>query len=127
MDTRNNTPVTEVNRAFYDPLWSGTDLIGPERFSTWPVVRRHAGETSHRLEVGPGLRPRWPSSGTHLADIIPAALARMMEALARRGPARPGRRGHRLQPGALVGRPHRSLPPPSTSTHGRRGHLCRRL
>lgn len=79
MNRRTGAELTEANRAFYDPLWSETNLIGPERFNTWPVVWRHADQAFRHLEVGPGLRPRLPVAGTHFADISPAALARLAE------------------------------------------------
>ena len=40
----------ETNRRFYDSLWSGSRLIDPERFNTWPVVQ------SLLTELGPAAR-----------------------------------------------------------------------
>jgi SAM-dependent methyltransferase len=67
-----------VNRQFYDRLWSGARLVGPERFNTWPLVSGLAGAA--RLEVGPGLRPRLAVGGTYFVDVSAAALARLRRA-----------------------------------------------
>lgn len=69
--------VRQVNQRFYDTLWSGARLIGPERFNTWPLVRELAESASRRLEIGAGLRPRLPIEGTHFADISEPALAEL--------------------------------------------------
>lgn len=63
------------NSDFYNALWSKTYLTRPERFNTWPLVTSLLTTASHRLEIGPGLRPRLPISGTHFVDISPPALA----------------------------------------------------
>lgn len=67
----------EANREFYDGLWSGARLIEPERFNTWPLVRKLVRSAPRRLEVGPGLRPRLPLAETHFVDISPPALAKL--------------------------------------------------
>ncbi|WP_428390348.1 class I SAM-dependent methyltransferase [Lichenicoccus sp.] len=41
----------------------------PERFNTWPLVRRLALHARRRLEVAPGLRPRLPIAGTCFVDL----------------------------------------------------------
>ena len=64
----------ERNRRFYDGLWSGARLTEPQRFNTWPLVSRLTAGTTHRLEVAPGLRPRFPLQGTHVVDISAPAL-----------------------------------------------------
>ena len=46
------------NKRFYDALWAEAKLFAPERFNTWPLVAELAAQTSRRLEVAPGLRPR---------------------------------------------------------------------
>jgi SAM-dependent methyltransferase len=79
--TADNVDVFEVNRRFYDGLWSGTRLVQPHRFNTWPMVSKLAEASSRRLEVGPGMRPRLPVKDTHFADISEPAL----NALARHG------------------------------------------
>ncbi len=71
----------QVNQQFYDGLWSSARLVEPERFNTWPIVETLAAESEHRLELGPGLRPRLPIPETCFADISEPAL----EALAERG------------------------------------------
>jgi len=36
---RTESALLEVNRHFYNALWSDARLIEPERFNTWPLVR----------------------------------------------------------------------------------------
>lgn len=67
----------ERNRRFYDGLWSGARLTEPRRFNTWPLVSRLTAGAMHRLEVAPGLRPRFPLHGTHFVDISAPALRRL--------------------------------------------------
>lgn len=67
----------ERNRRFYDGLWSGARLTEPQRFNTWPLVSRLIADTTHRLEVAPGLRPRFSLHGTHFVDISTPALQRL--------------------------------------------------
>lgn len=69
----------EANRRFYDSLWTDARLMEPERFNTWPLVRSLVPQSSRRLEVAPGLRPRLPIEGTHFADISAPALARLRQ------------------------------------------------
>lgn len=64
-----------ANRRFYDRLWSGARLIGPERFNTWPVVEALSQASAVRLEIGPGLRPRLPIRNTVFVDISLPALS----------------------------------------------------
>ncbi|HVB67592.1 MAG TPA: methyltransferase domain-containing protein [Acetobacteraceae bacterium] len=64
------------NRRFYDPLWAAAQLIPPQRFNTWRMIRRllpPAGGA--RLEIGPGLRPRLPLADSDFLDASPAAAA----------------------------------------------------
>jgi SAM-dependent methyltransferase len=63
------------NRRFYDGLWAHAKLIGPEKFNTWTLIAPLAARHVPRLEVGPGLRPRLPISGTVFADISLPALS----------------------------------------------------
>lgn len=74
---RTDPELLDANRRFYDPLWRDARLIHPRRFNTWPLVRTLAGQSSRRLEVAPGLRPRLPISGTQFVDISPPALSRL--------------------------------------------------
>ncbi len=69
----------EFNRRYYDSLWSGSRLIGPEQFNTWPFVRSLVPEFGRRLEVAPGLRPRLPIEGTQFVDISAPALAKLRD------------------------------------------------
>jgi SAM-dependent methyltransferase len=70
-----------INRNFYDVLWSESHLVRPERFNTWPLVAGLLPQAPTRLEIGPGLRPRLPISGTYFVDISPPVI----EGLARDG------------------------------------------
>src|ERR1700689_425333 len=69
----------DENRRFYDLFWSGARLFEPQRFNTWPLVRTLVPESSRRLEVAPGLRPRLPIEGTQFVDISAQALAKPRE------------------------------------------------
>jgi SAM-dependent methyltransferase len=69
----------DENRRFYDLFWSGARLFEPQRFNTWPLVRTLVSESSRRLEVAPGLRPRLPIEGTQFVDISAQALAKLRE------------------------------------------------
>lgn len=70
-----------VNRDFYDALWSESQLKRPDRFNTWPLISELLPLASARLEIGPGLRPRLPISGTCFVDSSPPVI----EQLATRG------------------------------------------
>src|SRR5947208_14273467 len=74
---RTESELLEVNRHFYNALWTDARLIEPERFNTWPLVRSLLAPEQRRLEVAPGLRPRLPIEGTQFVDISPSALARL--------------------------------------------------
>lgn len=76
---RGDPELLGANRGFYDPLWRDARLITPERFNTWPLVRSLCEQSSRRLEVAPGLRPRLPITGTQFVDISAPALARLRE------------------------------------------------
>lgn len=67
----------EVNRQFYDPLWTDARLVRPERFNTWPLVCSLLPSAQRRLEVAPGLRPRLPMAGTHFVDLSVPAVAKL--------------------------------------------------
>jgi SAM-dependent methyltransferase len=67
------------NRRYYDSLWSGSTLVEPDRFNTWPFVRTLASGYERRLEVAPGLRPRLPIEGTQFIDISAPALAKLRD------------------------------------------------
>ena len=78
---RSARELLEVNRRFYDALWSGARLVEAQRFNTWPLVASLLPHAPRRLEVAPGLRPRLPIEGTQFIDISAPALA----SLRRRG------------------------------------------
>ena len=58
---RGDAALLEVNRRFYDPLWTDARLVEPQRFNTWPLVRSVLPRSRRQLEVAPGLRPRLPA------------------------------------------------------------------
>ncbi len=74
---RADRDLRELNRRFYDSLWTDARLVEPERFNTWPLVCTLVAQAQHRLEVAPGLRPRLPIEGTHFVDISEPALAKL--------------------------------------------------
>jgi SAM-dependent methyltransferase len=78
---QNRSPqeLLEDNRRFYDGLWSGSHLVEPDRFNTWPLVQSLLPESGLRLEVAPGLRPRLPIEGTQFVDISEPALTKLHE------------------------------------------------
>jgi SAM-dependent methyltransferase len=71
------TALAAKNSDFYNAFWSKTYLTSPRRFNTWPLMAKLAGDAEHRLEIGPGLRPRSPISGTRFLDISPFVVARL--------------------------------------------------
>jgi SAM-dependent methyltransferase len=72
---RGDRELLDVNRRFYDLLWSGARLVEPQRFNTWPLVRSLLPQSRRQLEVAPGLRPRLPLEATQFVDISVPALA----------------------------------------------------
>jgi len=87
---RRSPDITTINREFYDALWSKAHMERPERFNTWPLVSKLLPSVPARLEIGPGLRPRLPITGTHFIDISPPVIERLN---ARGGFAVPGETG----------------------------------
>jgi SAM-dependent methyltransferase len=67
----------DVNRHYYDSLWSGARLVDPQRFNTWPLVQSLLPRGGRQLEVAPGLRPRLPLEHTEFVDISEPALAKL--------------------------------------------------
>ena len=65
----------DVNRRFYDLLWSGARLVEPTRFNTWPLVNSLLPRSQRQLEIAPGLRPRLPIGSTQFVDISLPAVA----------------------------------------------------
>jgi SAM-dependent methyltransferase len=76
---RTDAQLLDVNRRFYDAMWTDARLVEPERFNTWPLVCSLVAQSQRRLEVAPGLRPRLPIEGTHFVDISVPALARLRQ------------------------------------------------
>ncbi len=70
-------PAVDVNRRFYDALWSSSAVVSPQRFNTWPLLGALAASAPERLEVGPGLHPRLPIEGTHFVDVSRPAVSRL--------------------------------------------------
>ncbi|MEX2207565.1 MAG: class I SAM-dependent methyltransferase [Myxococcota bacterium] len=70
----------EINRGFYDSLWTDARLVAPESFNTWPLVRSLVARSPRRLEVAPGLRPRLPLAGTVFVDVSAPALGQLRDA-----------------------------------------------
>lgn len=77
--SRSDVELLDANRRFYDPLWRDARLVEPQRFNTWPLVSSLVAQSTRRLEVAPGLRPRLPIAGTQFVDISAPALARLRE------------------------------------------------
>src|ERR1035437_3119900 len=75
--TRGGPALLEVNRQFYDPLWTDARLVEPQRFNTWPLVCSLVSRSQPRLEVAPGLRPRLPLDETHFVDFSPPVVAKL--------------------------------------------------
>src|SRR6266850_134863 len=75
--TRTPQELVEDNRRFYDSLWSGSRLVEPNRFNTWPLVQSLLPPSGLRLEVAPGLRPRLPIEDTQFVDISAPALEQL--------------------------------------------------
>ena len=72
-----STRAVDVNQRFYDALWATGSLTPPQRFNTWPLLSALADAAAARLEIGPGLRPRLPMSGTCFADVSAPALVQV--------------------------------------------------
>ena len=64
----------EVNRRFYNLLWSGARLVKPERFNTWPLVSSVLPQSRRQLEVAPG-RAHGASVMLGLVSSLPFAAA----------------------------------------------------
>jgi SAM-dependent methyltransferase len=77
MGSLNMRDSTSINRDFYDRLWSESRLMRPERFNTWPLISGLVPRAPERLEIGPGLRPRLPISGTRFVDISPPVIEQL--------------------------------------------------
>jgi len=67
----------DVNRRFYDPMWTSARLMEPQQFNTWPLVCSLLSAHQLRLEVAPGLRPRLPLENTHFVDFSAPAVKKL--------------------------------------------------
>ena len=74
---RGDAALLEVNRRFYDPLWTDARLVEPHHFNTWPLVCSLISPLRPRLEVAPGLRPRLPLDETYFVDFSSPAMAKL--------------------------------------------------
>ncbi|MCH9648705.1 MAG: class I SAM-dependent methyltransferase [Deltaproteobacteria bacterium] len=74
---RSDQELLEVNRQFYDSLWTDARLVEPQRFNTWSLVSSLLASGQSRLEVAPGLRPRFPLEGTQFVDLSAPAIAKL--------------------------------------------------
>lgn len=74
---RDERQMYAVNRRFYDALWSHTRLVEPQRFNTWPLVDELVRQTSSRVEIAAGLRPRLPIADTCFVDISAPAVTEL--------------------------------------------------
>ena len=72
--------MAEINQNFYQRLWANSTFYGPEHFNTWEVLSELSHTAPRRLEVGPGLRPRLPLSGTDFIDLSEVACQHLHEA-----------------------------------------------
>lgn len=77
--TRAARELLAANRLYYDSLWSGAQLVEPDRFNTWPLIQTLLPAGGPRLEVAPGLRPRLPLAETLFVDVSAPALAKLSE------------------------------------------------
>ncbi len=66
-----------VNLEFYDALWSESHLKSADHFNTWPLIEGLLPVSQSRLEIGPGLRPRLPISGSCFVDISRPVVERL--------------------------------------------------
>lgn len=74
---RSDQELLQANRQFYDSLWTEARLVEPHRFNTWSLVSSLLAPGQTRLEVAPGLRPRFPLDGTHFVDLSAPAIAKL--------------------------------------------------
>ncbi len=74
---RSDLELVKANRQFYNSLWSDARLVEAHRFNTWPLVSSLLTPGQMRLEVAPGLRPRFPLEGTQFVDLSAPAVAKL--------------------------------------------------
>jgi SAM-dependent methyltransferase len=72
---------TQYNESLYEDLWRNMPFHPPDRLPWWPALKALCEGMPNRLELGPGVFPRMPVEGTHVADLSKGAL----EVLAKHG------------------------------------------
>lgn len=72
---------TQYNEDLYEDLWRRMPFHPPDRLPWWPALKALCDGAPNRLELGPGVFPRMPVEGTHVADLSKGAL----EVLAKHG------------------------------------------
>jgi SAM-dependent methyltransferase len=65
------------NRSFYGSIWKRARLRGPAGFNTWKTVEEITTGPGRCLEVGPGLRPRFPLDRAFFGDLSPEAARKL--------------------------------------------------
>jgi SAM-dependent methyltransferase len=73
--------VTRYNEALFEEVWSRMPFFPPESLPWWPEIEVLTDAAPQRIEIGPGVFPRFPVAGTHVVELSSAAL----EVLAARG------------------------------------------
>jgi SAM-dependent methyltransferase len=71
------------NRRFYDSVWRRAKVRNPRWFATWKLVEEVTAGAVRTLEVGPGVRPRFPSDTATYVDISREAVHKLRRAGAR--------------------------------------------
>jgi SAM-dependent methyltransferase len=74
-------PSAAYNESLYEELWRRFPFHGPEKLPWFPAIKALADKAPNRLEIGPGVTPRFPVQGTHVMDLSEGAL----EVLVRHG------------------------------------------
>lgn len=80
VQARNDADMEAANQAFYEPLWTRAELITADKFNTWPLVQDLLRDAGPRMEVAPGLRPRFPLAETRFLDLSEVAVTRLQAA-----------------------------------------------
>lgn len=65
----------EINKSFYNKLWSITNVWDPKRWGHWQIIKDIP--ATNILEIGPGIRPKVPISGTYFVDISSESLLKL--------------------------------------------------
>jgi SAM-dependent methyltransferase len=67
-------PTENYNEALYEEFWRRFPFHGPEKLPWFPAIKALADKAPDRLEIGPGVTPRFPVQGTHVMDLSTVAL-----------------------------------------------------